>query len=165
MSQLEAAGICPFSGRGPVWFPRANLECPLREFFLNPMISFALPRSPVISDRVSMLVCGASKTKVEEKKVIQRRMSIVPVRVKWKGRREVSEATEVAINIAGVVAQLVDSVKKKNCRVVHTTLPLNISNFYYILFYIFMHWENYWILFNICLYITIEIFTKCKYIS
>lgn len=60
MSQLEAAGISPFSGRGPAWFPRAAPECPLREFFLNPMISLALPRSPVISDRVSILVCGAS---------------------------------------------------------------------------------------------------------
>lgn len=63
MSQLEAAGISPFSGRGPVWFPRAAPECPLRGFFLNPMISLALPRSPVISDRVSMLVCGASTTR------------------------------------------------------------------------------------------------------
>lgn len=70
MSQLEAAGLPLLRKRGPVWFPRTAPECPLRESFLNPMISLALPRSPVISDRVSntlVYVCGASTTRIKRK--------------------------------------------------------------------------------------------------
>lgn len=59
-------------------------------------------------------------------------VSVVPVRVKWKEDAK----SPTAINIAGLVAQLVDSVKKKNCGVVHTILPLNISNFNLIFLYI-----------------------------
>lgn len=69
MSQLEAAGLPLLPEGGPVWFPCAAPECPLRESFLNPMISLALPRSPVISDRISTLVCGASTTRKKRKEI------------------------------------------------------------------------------------------------
>lgn len=96
----------PEGGGGPVWFPRAAPECPLRESFLNPMISLALPRSPVISDRVSTLVCGAStmREKREGKINKHREEDVSDIRRVGVSEMKRKSRAKIVINIAERVA-------------------------------------------------------------
>lgn len=70
------------------------------------MISLALPRSPVISDRVSTLVCGASTMREKRERKINkhREEDVSDVRRVGVSEMKRKSRAKIVINIAGRVA-------------------------------------------------------------